>query len=92
MKELSQIWQNKTPDGEFKTFDSWVNNATWRIGGKNALCLDAKDRVCEIGKHFMMARDEAAFPIRYYFGLGQNTAVEQRRLQRLAARKLRRIT
>jgi len=31
--------------------------------------VDSKDRVCRMGKDMMKARDESAFPVRYYFGL-----------------------
>lgn len=76
------------PDGEFATFIQWVNKATSWIGGENALCVDAKDRVCRNGGDFMRARDEGAFPVRFYYGEGGQSPSEQRKCARLAARKL----
>lgn len=76
------------PDGEFATFIQWVNKATSWIGGKNALCVDAKDRVCRNGGDFMRARDEGAFPVRFYYGEGGQSPSKQRRCARLTARKL----
>jgi len=57
------------PEGYFSCFEDWVNTASRRIGGTNSLCVDSKDRVCRMGKDMMKARDESAFPVRYYFGL-----------------------
>lgn len=56
----------------FRTFDEWVNHAThlWhlhRIPSDETLCVDAKGRVCTMGKHFMIARDDGAFPIGVYW-------------------------
>lgn len=61
-------------EGQFHTFDDWVNHATRRLTGRtgscgeqvSAMCVDAKGRRCNIGKDFMRARDEGAFPV-YYF-------------------------
>lgn len=55
----------------FSSFNDWVNGASriWRfheIRSADTLCVDAKGRVCTIGKHFMVARDEDAFPIGVY--------------------------
>jgi hypothetical protein len=57
----------------FVTFMSWVNKlnlivaSSWfeRYGltGKTAVCLDAKGRICRLGRDFMQARDEDAFPV-----------------------------
>ena len=74
------------PDGQFGTFTEWVNKATSWIGGENALCADARGRVCRNGGDFMRARDEGAFPVRFWFGAGPETPAEQRRSVR-AARK-----
>jgi hypothetical protein len=73
---------NRKPDGEFDTFDTWVNKATSWIGGTNPLCADAKGRYCRCGEDFMRARDERAFPVRFWFGEGGQTAAEQRKSQR----------
>lgn len=56
---------------EFRSYQHWVNKArSWFSScgesGRNTLCLDAKNRICLIGKHFMQARDENAFPVRVY--------------------------
>lgn len=78
-------------DGEFRSFSEWVDKATLWIGGMNTLCVDAKGRACRCGGDFMRARDEGAFPVSYWFGLGSETPEQQRRSARLAERKLRRF-
>lgn len=81
-KERSRPWQNPTPLigftpewlGQFDTFDDWVNHATRALTGLEgnlgeeikAICVDAKGRRCHIGGDFMRARDEGAFPVRYF--------------------------
>jgi hypothetical protein len=57
-------------DGEFATFQEWVRRAASRIGGTDALCADAKGRICRIGHDMMRARDEGAFPVRFWYGEG----------------------
>ncbi|WP_264812236.1 hypothetical protein, partial [Gluconacetobacter sacchari] len=47
-----------------------------------------KGRICKNGGDMMRARDEGAFPVRFWFGEGSQTAKEQRRSQ-IAARKRR---
>lgn len=79
---------SREPDGEFGCFQTWVCKATSWIGGTNPLCADAKGRICRNGGDFMIARDEDAFPVRYWFGEGGQTAKEQRRSQ-VAARRRR---
>jgi hypothetical protein len=69
----------REPDGEFTTFHSWVNHATSWIGGTNPLCADALGRICRNGGDFHRARDEGAFPVRYWFGEGGQTPADQRR-------------
>lgn len=54
------------PDGEFKSFNEWVNKAVSWIGYTGAKCFDAKDRPCYNGGDFSRARDENAFPVRWY--------------------------
>jgi hypothetical protein len=76
----------REPDGEFRTFEQWVNKAASWIGGTNPLCADAKGRVCRIGADMMRARDEGAFPVRFWFGEGGQSGAEQRRSRR-ATRK-----
>lgn len=54
---------------QFETFVEWKNKAsswlTRRGEFVNAVCIDAKGRVCQNGGHFMRARDEGAFPVRW---------------------------
>ena len=54
------------PDGQFNSFSEWVSKAWSWIGGTHAICFDAKGRHCAWGAHFMQARDEGAFPVRYW--------------------------
>lgn len=57
----------------FDTFTEWVNKASsWltrhpEYDGKSfrAICFDDKGRLCQIGRDFMRARDEDAFPVRW---------------------------
>lgn len=58
------------PDGEFGTFEQWVSKAKSWIGGTGAICVDAKGRRCLSGRDFARARDEGAFPVRFYHALG----------------------
>ncbi len=67
--------------GQFDTFDDWVNHSpraltgvaysTGGLGqdgnGVPSICVDTKGRRCAIGKDFMTARDEDAFPVRYFW-------------------------
>jgi hypothetical protein len=78
----SRPWQKPTPLvgftpewlGQFDTFDSWVSHASRALTGfegsvgekLSAICVDAKGRRCNVGKDFHRARDEDAFPIRYF--------------------------
>lgn len=59
--------------GEFSSFNDWVNHASSYLGPRcgvkrttATLCVDAKGRPCNIGFDFHRARDENAFPVRYY--------------------------
>jgi hypothetical protein len=81
-KERARPWRNPTPLvgfqpewlGQFDTFDDWVNHASHALTGSEgsvgeklgAICVDTKGRRCNVGKDFMRARDEGAFPIRYF--------------------------
>lgn len=76
-------WYDPTPlegfmpnwAGQFDTFQDWVNHASRALTGETgsvgeelrAYCVDAKGRRCHNGKDFMRARDEDAFPVRYFF-------------------------
>jgi hypothetical protein len=77
----------REPDGNFPCFQTWVNKATSWIGGTNPACFDAKGRRCRIGADMMRARDEEAFPVYFWFGEGDETPAQQRKSQRLAAKR-----
>lgn len=79
----------RAPDGQFTSMQNWISKATSWIGGENALCVDAKDRICRNGGDFQRAHDEGAFPVRFYFGAGGETAKEQRASQRRAKATLK---
>jgi len=56
--------------GEFKIFGEWVATAQRVLESPSycsAICVDAKGRRCAIGKDFARARDEGAFPVRYFW-------------------------
>lgn len=61
--------------GEFSSFNDWVSKATTRLSGAKgsmghvvpAICVDAKGRRCSIGADFHRAREEDAFPVRYFW-------------------------
>lgn len=61
--------------GEFVSHSDWVNFATKRLTGVRgsvgeevrAICVDALGRRCNCGGDFMRARDEDAFPVRYFW-------------------------
>lgn len=64
--------------GSYETFDDWVNKASHTIAERfcpkdtvgyplRAICVDAKGRRCQCGGDFMRARDEAAFPVVYFW-------------------------
>lgn len=54
-------------DGEFDTYVKWLNKASSWIGWTGASCYDAKDRRCMGSGDMMRARDEEAFPVRWYW-------------------------
>lgn len=58
-------------DQTIRSFDEWVDNARRWLTSDNphrrCVCVDAKGRRCRIGSDFMRARDEDAFPIRWYW-------------------------
>lgn len=81
----------REPDGEFTTFPTWVHKATSWIGGTNPLCADAQGRVCRNGGDFMRARDEGAFPVRFWFGEGGQTKKEQRKARAATRRVIGKI-
>jgi hypothetical protein len=69
--DLTPAWA-----GEFATFDDWVSKATVRLTGAYcplvlfeipAICIDNVGRRCTMGAHFMRARDEGTFPVRFFW-------------------------
>ncbi len=55
----------------FTSFEDWCDTAQRRFrqcgaATHDTICIDARDRICIIGKEFMQARDEGAFPINVY--------------------------
>lgn len=76
-------------DGEFWSHQNWVNKAVSWIGGTNALCVDAKDRICRNGADMARARDEDAFPVRFWYGEGGQTKAQQRKSKRNAEAAMR---
>ncbi len=53
----------------FISFTQWVNKASSWLGSyreSNYICIDARGRICRRGEHFMLARDEDAFPVIVY--------------------------
>jgi hypothetical protein len=77
---------DREPDGEFQSFQEWVNKAASWIGGTNSLCVDAQGRICRMGMDFMRARDEGTFPVSFWFGAGWESEAERRRSERAARR------
>ncbi len=76
-------WHDPTPligfepewAGQFDTFDDWVSHASRAFTGVTGsvgeplspFCVDAQGRRCHVGADFMRARDERAFPVRYFW-------------------------
>jgi hypothetical protein len=62
-------------EGQFDSFQEWVDTASHVLTGHvcplgyglDAVCVDTLGRRCFLGAHFMRARDENAFPVRYFF-------------------------
>lgn len=70
---------NREADGKWDNQVAWINRATRDIGGMNALCVDAANRICCIGGDFQRAQDEGTYPIRYFYGAGGETPAEQKK-------------
>lgn len=49
---------------QFGSFQQWVNKASTWIDSR-AICVDTEGYICQIGEHFMAARDAGRFPIRF---------------------------
>lgn len=63
--------------GEFHSYQHWVNKASSRLTSpshKQAICIDSKNRRCFIGADFMRARDENAFPVRFFWDFEERAA------------------
>lgn len=62
-------------EGEFCSHADWVNFASKRLTVADdsngnplpAICVDALGRRCANGRDMARARDEDAFPVRYFF-------------------------
>lgn len=63
-------------EGQFDTFEDWVDHASRALVNPRdgvsheyapMICIDARGRRCFMGAQFMRARDEDAFPIRYFW-------------------------
>jgi hypothetical protein len=67
-------------EGEFASHADWVNFASKRLTVATssrgphlpAICVDALGRRCANGKDMMRARDEDAFPVRYFWDCWPN--------------------
>lgn len=60
---------------KFQSFSGWVNHAyiAWKeigVRSEDTICLDAKGRICRIGRDMAIARDEGAFPVTVYLKRG----------------------
>lgn len=79
MRKYKQPIPTRLADGQWSCQAAWIAHATRDIGGMNALCVDAADRICACGKDFQRAEDEGTYPVRYYFGAGGASITEQRK-------------
>lgn len=70
---------DREPDGDFWAFQVWVNKAVSWIGGTNPLCVDDFGRRCLCGADFMLADQQGAFPVRFWYGEGGQSQAEQRK-------------
>jgi hypothetical protein len=66
MKYRQETLAENEWDGEFETYDEWA-----RFGPqppyRSATFLDAQGRRCISQQDFARAREDAAFPVRYYW-------------------------
>ena len=56
---------------EFADYDNWCDTAKVKFSraglrGDNAVCVDARGRICLSGKEFMRARDQGTWPVKVY--------------------------
>ena len=60
--------------GQFDSFEDWTRLKSRVIDprqfGQQPVYIDARGRVCRIARDFERARDDRAFPVRYFFGFG----------------------
>ena len=54
------------PDGEFINWESFLPNEVPTPADQRLVCFDARDRYCPTIQQIIRARDEGAFPIRYW--------------------------
>ena len=74
--------------GEFRSFEDWVSFATARLTGCldsngheiSAICVDALGRRCANGRDMAQARDENAFPVRYFWECEPGPSREETRV------------
>lgn len=74
--KATQLPDNLMPkiEGQFDTFNDWVSHASRALTGLTGsvgqelsyFCVDALGRRCTCGRDFMQARDDNAFPVRYF--------------------------
>lgn len=92
---MSRPWNEATPCphlkpdvlGQFNSFDEWVNHATSALTGFRGslgnevklICIDNLGRRCSIGHDFQRARDEGAFPIRYFIEMEHSPPLQRLR-------------
>ena len=77
----------REPDGQWITFQHWVNYATRDIGGMNAACYDAKGRRCRIGKDFMLAEEEGRFLL--VIGMERGKLLKNKKIKKAAQATLK---
>jgi hypothetical protein len=62
MRHRQETVAEKSRDGEFETYDEWAI-----FGPQPPIFLDAHGRRCITQRDFDRARDDGAFPLRYYW-------------------------
>lgn len=55
----------------FTSKHDWINRSPriWRkaaLRDTDAICVDAKGRICQMGKHFQRAENDDSYPIKVY--------------------------
>lgn len=59
------------PEFSFRNMQHWIERGPeiWRdhqLRDQDALCVDAKGRICQMGAHFQRAEEDGAYPITVY--------------------------